>query len=117
MVNGFAAYETLLGLVDNVYRWDNEEEYFWFGADGIVRLNFAPVWEAAQRVLPKDRLIWNHDLNGRVNFPSLTISVGLRFPQTNRCCDVGVIKVKFKLDRGRVLVTGTSFDQDAKYEW
>src|SRR6266566_5818801 len=107
MVNGFAAYETLLGLVDNVYRWGNEAEYCWFGADGVVRLNFAPVWEAAQRVIPKGRSIWEHDLKGLVSFPRFTISVGLRFPSNDRCCDVDVVKVKFKLDRGRVLVTET----------
>jgi hypothetical protein len=110
-----AGRETLLGVVDNVYRWDNQEEYFWFGADGVVRLNFAPVWEAAQKIAPKGREIWGHDLNGPVNFPTLTISVGLRFSSNGHCCDVGVIQVKFKLDRGRVLVTGTNFDQDAKY--
>jgi hypothetical protein len=108
-----AGPDTLLGLIDDLYRWDEVEEYFWFEADGIIRLNFEPVWQAAKKAIPPDRSIWASHLSGPSNFPGLTISVGITYPDNYRCCAKGVVKVKFKLDRGQVVVMGTSFDPDA----
>lgn len=112
-----AGNDTLLCVADNVYRWDAEEECFWFGTDGIVRLDFGPVWKAAQKAIPSSRRIWEYNLKATTSFDNLTIPVGIRYDESSRCCDRGVVNVRFKLDRGRVVVVRTSFDPDAEYEW
>ena len=47
----------------------------------------------------------------------MTLPVGIRYEDTGRCCDHGVVSVRFKLDHGRVRVIGAKFDPEAEYEW
>jgi hypothetical protein len=94
-----------------------EEHCFWFGADGLVMLDFTPVWRAAQKAIPAGRRIWEYNVKATTSFEMLTIPVGIRYDESNRCCDKGVVNVRFGLDRGRVVVVRTSFDPDADYEW
>jgi len=112
-----AGKDSLICVVDNVYRWDAEEECFWFEASGVVRLNFSPVWKAAQHAIPAGRRIWEYGLKAKTSFQTMTIPVGIRGDEDSRCCTRGVVNVHFKLDRGRVVVLRTRFDADADYEW
>jgi hypothetical protein len=109
--------DTLLCVADNVYKWDAEEECFWFATDGIVRLDFSPVWRAAQKAIPAGRRVWEYNLKARSSFTRMTIPVGIRYEQSSRCCDTGVVSVRFRIERGRVIVTHTDYDADAEYEW
>jgi hypothetical protein len=112
-----ASNDTLLCVADYVYRWDAEEECFWFGADGIVRLDFTPIWRAAQNAVPAGRSIWEYGLKAKETFDAMTLAVGIRYKESNRCCDLGVVSVRFELNQGRVIVIGTEFDPDAEYKW
>jgi hypothetical protein len=107
--------DTLLCVADN--RWDAEEECFWFATDRIVRLDFSPVWRAAQKAIPARRRVWEYNLRARTSFPLMTIPVGIRYEESSRCCDTGVVSVHFRIDRGRVIVTRTEYNPDAEYEW
>ena len=93
------------------------EECFWFNPDGVVKLDFAPVWQAAQNAIPAGRRIWEYNLHAEAGFPSQTIAVGIREDVKNRCCDTGVVIVKFRVDHGRVVVVQVDFDPEAKYQW
>ncbi|MBI2686478.1 MAG: hypothetical protein HYX27_09200 [Acidobacteria bacterium] len=63
-----AGNAALLCVADNVYRWDAEEDCFWFGPTGVVRLDFSPVWKAAQRAAPAGRRVWEYGLKGKTTF-------------------------------------------------
>ena len=75
-----------------------------------------PTWDAAQKVVPHNEVMRGH-VNGRRNFPAMTIPAGIVDPELNRCCSKGVVNVAIKLDRGRVVVVGTRYDPDADYPW
>lgn len=112
-----AGAETLLGVEDNVYRSDAVEEYWWFGPEGPVRLDFRPVAKAAQASLPKGKSIsWGGTFNGRTTLEKLVVRIGIRSEWNGRCCDNGVVTVNIKLSGGRVIVTGTHFDPKANYD-
>jgi len=112
-----AGSDTLLCLKDNVYRSDVEDDCFWFGKDGVVMLDFTPVWQAAQRTIPDGKRIWAHDVMARVTIPQLAIPVWLQVPQGLHppCCGPGVVYVRFRLELGRIVVTQTDYDPDADY--
>jgi hypothetical protein len=112
-----AGKELLLCVADNVYKWDAEEDCFWLGTKGVVRLDFSPVWKSAQRATPAGRRVWEHGLRAKTTFNNLTLPVGIRHEESSRCCDRGVVNVKFKLDHGRVVVVGAEFDSNTEYEW
>jgi hypothetical protein len=112
-----AGNEALLCVRDNVYRSDAEEDCFWFATSGVVRLDFTPVWKAAQLAAPAGRRAWEYGLKAKTSFQNLTVPVGIRSQDTNKCCGRGVVNVRIKLDRGRVVVIGTDFDANAEYEW
>ena len=47
----------------------------------------------------------------------MAIPVGVRYEESSRCCDTGVVSVRFRIDRGRVIITRADYDPDAEYEW
>jgi hypothetical protein len=49
----------------------------------------------------------------KTTFPEFVLPVGLRYEESGRCCDYGVVNVQFRLDRGRIVVTKATFDPDA----
>ncbi len=112
-----ASKEPLLCVVDNVYRWDAQEECFWFAVDGVVRIDFTPIWKAAQKAAPAGRRVWECGLKAKTTFENMTLPVGIRYEENSRCCDKGVVNVRFKLDHGRVIVINAKFDPDASYDW
>ena len=111
-----AGESTLVGVVDEVHKQEEQEHYFLIDQRGVIRLDFGPVWDAAQKLVPDVEVMRGH-VNGRRNFPAMAIPVGLIDPERNRCCGKGVVTVAIKLDRGRVVVIGTKYDRDAEYPW
>lgn len=112
-----AGKEPLLCVVDNVFRWDEQEDCFWFSATGAVRVDFSPIWNAAQQTVQGRHAVWDHHLGARANFANLTIPVGIRSDWNNRCCVDGVVYVRFTMDHGRVIVLKTTFNPDAVFVW
>jgi hypothetical protein len=108
--------DTLLGLEDDCYRVDIVQEYYWFGKDGPVRIDFSPVWEAAKSVAPKDATVW-HGYDGRTALPAGRIRVGLIRDPVWRCCSGGIVEVGFELSGGRVAIKEARFDPTSEFEW
>ena len=112
-----AAKEPVLCVVDNVYRSDVEEHCFWFNGVGVVRIDFAPIWKAAQKVAPAGRRVWEYGVKAKTAFEKMVLPVALRYQDTGNCCDdKGVVNVHFRLDHGRVVVINAKFDPDGDYE-
>ncbi len=109
--------QPVLCVVDNVYRWDAEEQCFWFNPDGLVRIDFAPIWKAAQKAAPTGRRVWEYAVKAKTTFRNMVLPVALRDQDTGNCCDVkGVVNVHFRLDQGRVIVMDARFDPDGEHE-
>jgi hypothetical protein len=86
------------------------DDYYYFGQAGPVRVDFEPVWTAGKAVLPKSMGLWR---GGDENSPAALASKRFRLKVLDKgvgmCCADGIVEVRFKLDRGRVIVT------DARY--
>jgi hypothetical protein len=100
--------EAVLGVSDNQYRMDEVVEFWCFGADGPLQLDFKPAWEAAREVIPADQFIVERPAG---DFPNRIVSVPTLFRGSGGpCCEVrGLLKVKFKMQQCRITVTGTDF--------
>jgi hypothetical protein len=120
----------LVGVLDEVYRADEVREYFWLEPAGVVRVDFMPAVQAAQRVIPGVEVARETgpvagrgpraEARGRRIYSQLDIDFGamtilVRTISDLRCCDKGVAKLRFRLDRGRVTITGAEFDPEADF--
>jgi len=102
-------------VLDNVYRLDAEEDCFFPENNGVVRMDFHPVWDAAQRVVPRGRSVWAHGVNAKSTFEKMIMKVRTISEGIDRCCDTqGAVNVQFKLERGLVVVLQATFDPDAE---
>jgi hypothetical protein len=108
--------ETLLGIHDNCYKQDVIQEYYWFSEVGARRIDFSPIWQAAQRAVPPgNRVVKIYD--GRTDIPRGRFRVGLIRDPDWRCCSQGVVEVQFELKLGQVTVSGARFEPDAQFYW
>lgn len=112
-----AGNDQLVCVLDNVYRWDGEDDCFLPEANGVVRLDFKPAWDAAQRVFPSGRKVWAHGIAAKSTFERMVLRVGMPTEGRNSCCGRGVANVRFRLERGRVVVIDATFDANAEYHW
>jgi hypothetical protein len=65
----------------------------------------------------RERSLAKAHLKADETFPRMTLKIGL-FPESGaRCCGEGVVYVKFRLDRGRVVVSDAKYDPAAEYRW
>jgi hypothetical protein len=108
--------EILLGLQDDCYKQDVIQEYYWFGKDGPIRVDLAPIWEAAKAVVPEDTTV-DVEYDGRTDLPEGTMNVGLIKKPAWRCCTEGVVEVKFSLNNGRVVVNRARLDPAAEFKY
>jgi len=111
-----AGNDPLVCVLDNVYRLDAEDDCFWPEANGIVRLDFKPAWDAAQRVVPSGSKVWPYGIRAKSTFEQFVLKVRIISQGIHRCCDLrGLADVRFKLERGRVVVLQATFDPDGEY--
>ncbi len=87
------------------------DDYYWFDKGGATWVDFGPVQEAAKGALPEGKILSS---GGDDNSPR-NMALGMfRLRVQDRgdwlCCSRGAVIVKFKLDRGRVVITDASFD-------
>jgi hypothetical protein len=91
------------------------DDHYWFDKTGPVLVDFAPVRAAARSALPVGKSLWG---GGDENGPRTLASAMFKFWALDKgdwlCCGGGAVEVKFKLDRGRVIVTGTNYYPDAR---
>jgi hypothetical protein len=111
-----AGTETLLGLQDDCYKQQTIQEYYWFGGAAPARIDFKPIWKAAEAAAPKGTVAWT-GYDGRIDLPAGQFRVGLIADPAWRCCTAGVVEVGFKLEGGRVVVTRARLDREAKFVW
>jgi hypothetical protein len=111
-----AGPDSVLGVVDQQYRMTGAEYYWWFDVDHAVLLDFKPVWDAAQKVVPKGTTLLKGHLKGELTFPRQVIEVGTQPPDLWRCCaSRGVVKVRFEIKAGIIVVAEAYYDPNA--EW
>jgi len=89
----------------------NCDDFFWFGKSGATVVDFEGVRKAARAVLPEGASLWG---GGDDNRPE-TIATGVfRFWVIDRnallCCSPAAVTVRFRIDRGRVVVLKATFD-------
>jgi hypothetical protein len=90
-----------------------EDDYYWFDKNGPVLVDFGPVRVAARSVLPKGRNLWG---GGDDNGPRTMALAMFKFwvlDKDNWGRGGGAVEVRFRLDQGRVIVTGTKYDPKA----
>jgi len=104
---------TLLGVSDNGYKRDGEEHYFWFDPDGVSEVNFEALWDAATEAIPEDRYLDTYVLYSYL--PRGFVPFRLLMQEEDRCCGKGIVTVRFRLEKGQVVVTGTEFDPNAEH--
>lgn len=108
--------DLVLGVVDQQYRMDEAEYYWWFDFDHAVLLDFKPVWDAAQKVVPAGTTLFKAHLNGKLTFPRQVIDVATWPSNLQHCCAlIGVVKVRFEIRAGIIVVRDAYFDANA--EW
>jgi hypothetical protein len=107
-----AGNQQLVCVLENVYKWDAEDDCFWPSRDGVVRIDFGPAWDAARKAAPSGRSIWENGIEAKTTFQDFVLPVGFRYEDTSRCCDNGVVNVSFRLVRGRIIVTSAAYDPD-----
>lgn len=108
--------ETVLGHEDDCYKQDILQEYYWFGKGRPVRIDFSPIWKAAESVVPEGTTVWG-GYDGRIDLPAGRIRVGLIREPNWRCCSQGIVEVKFELSNGQVVVKGTRLNPTAEFQW
>jgi hypothetical protein len=99
-----------------------EDDYWFFDKAGPSIVDFRPILAAARSVLPKDRKLYFFDgesLPGThylwdLDQPTLSSSLWVLAGGEQYCCSGGKIDVAFKFDHGRVIVTRTRFDPNAR---
>jgi hypothetical protein len=111
-----AGNQTLLGLDDHCYRLVRIQEYFRITESGVTRIDFSPISEAANSILPDDTSVW-FEFDGRTDLPRGRIRVPLFNQGDDRCCTEGVVDVWFTLVRSEVVVKRTRFVPKASFPW
>jgi len=97
------------GTGNNVY-----EDYFWFGPDGPVRIDTGPISEALKSILPEGFGVWK---GGGLDMKSQRYRMPVWKEGDANCCPSGgMVDIAFRLEAGRLLVTGKHFDPLAKPE-
>jgi hypothetical protein len=90
------------------------DDYYWFDKNGPVLVDFGPVRIAAKSALPDGKSLWG---GGDDNGPRTMALSMFKFWVLNKgdwlCCGGGAVEVRFRLDHGRVIVTGTNYDPNA----
>jgi hypothetical protein len=113
-----AGTDLVLGIVDQQYRLDQVEYYWWFDFEHAVLLDFKPVWEAAQKVVPEGTSVLKSHLNAKQTFPRQVIDVTTWPADLWRCCaSVGVVKVRFEIKAGIIVAKDAYYDPSAKRDW
>ena len=99
-----------------------EDDHWFFDTAGPTIIDFRPIVVRARSVLPKGHklsyyedenipgthYLWNFDN------PGLRSTLWVLKPDEQYCCTGGKIDVSFKFDRGRVIVTRTTYDHKAR---
>ena len=105
--------EQLLGTryMDGGNKGAYSDDFFWFAKSGATWVDFDGVRKAARAVLPKGASLWG---GGDDNSPK-TIAAGvMQFWVIERneplCCGPAAVTVRFRIDRGRVVVKKATFD-------
>jgi hypothetical protein len=104
--------DKILGTLMASGRFDLLEDYYWFNREGPVRIDITPVWEAAKSTLPKDYGIFRV-FDGRTTLPASTATVWTITAKDWGNCwgSEGAVIVKFRLERGRIIVTSKHWDR------
>jgi hypothetical protein len=83
------------------------EDYFWFSSAGPVRIDTGAINKAVQSVLPTGSAIWK---GGGFDMKSLSYHSSVWKEGDANCCPSGgSVDVKFRLEGGGLIVTGTHF--------
>ena len=87
------------------------DDYYWFDEDGALPVDFGPIRKAAIAALPRNYSLWG---GGDDNGPrTLAMSMFKFWVQEKGgwlCCGRGAVIVRFRLDRGKAVVTSAVFD-------
>ena len=91
------------------------DDHYWFHKSGPALVDFGPVRVAARAALPDGKSLWG---GGDENGPRTLALAMFRFWVLDKgdwlCCGGGAVEVRFRLDQGRVIVTGTNYDPSAR---
>ncbi|MGA8030656.1 MAG: hypothetical protein WB992_26225 [Bryobacteraceae bacterium] len=104
----------LLGTRDLIPGTGNNyyEDYWWFGSEGPIRINIELIGEVLKSLLPVGYGVWK---GGGLDMKSLTFQSPVWKNSDANCCPSGgIVHLKFRLDRGHLIVTEKYFDALAK---
>jgi len=105
--------EQLLGAVYMIggNKGSYSDDYYWFDRGGAHWVDFSGVRKAARAVLPGGKTLWG---GGDENGPRTMAKGMFKFRVQDSgdwlCCSPGAVIVKFRIDRGRVVITDATFD-------
>ena len=89
-----------------------DEAYWWFGPDGPVRIDIESISEALSTILPAGYGVWK---GGGLDMKTLTFRSAVWKPSDANCCPTGgAVTLRFRLDRGRLVVIEKNYDSKAK---
>jgi hypothetical protein len=81
---------------------------FWIGKDGPVRADFKPIWQAVEKVVPKESFILDASVSSSA--PTLTLSARIQDYNNDAASGhLGYADVRFNLNRGRAVVVGAKY--------
>ncbi len=104
-----ATRDQIPGTGNNFY-----EDYFWFDRDGPVRIDIDVIPKVLKAILPAGSGVWK---GGGLHMKTLTYRMPVWKENDGNCCPTGGrVELKFRLDDGRLVVTGKHFDPHAKPE-
>jgi hypothetical protein len=102
-------FDPIPGTGNHVY-----EDYFWFGPEGPLRIDTSPISDSLKSILPEGFGVWK---GGGLDMKSLRYRTPVWKEGDANCCPSGgMVEIAFRLEAGRLIVTGKHFDPLAKPE-
>ena len=107
--------------------WDGprsyQDDYWFFDKAGPTIVDFSPILTAARSVLPKGMRLYAFEDEStpgthylwQFDHPALTSTLWVLNRDEPYCCSGGRIDVTFRLNQGRVVVTGKRYDPKARH--
>jgi hypothetical protein len=90
------------------------EDYFWFSPSGPVRIDIEAIAAATKSVLPSGLGVWK---GYGLDMGALRYHMPVWRDDDANCCPTGgAVDIKFRLDRGEIIVTDKHFDPEPREE-
>lgn len=83
------------------------EAYWWFDREGAVLMDFSPIGQAVESILPKDVYIAN---GYGMDVGSLKYAIKVWKKNDLNCCPTGGnVSISFKVANGKIVITGKRY--------